>query len=258
MMSYLSSAKRIAGTISRISRESGIAGLYAATREWAAVRAKYVRIDGCKFLLDAVPNHEVKLQLIRKSYESFERRAVQRYITPDHSVIELGGCLGIVGCITNRILLNKKSHVVVEANPNVVPLIAANKALNDCQFEILNAAIAYGQPYVTFSPNPELPSNSLHDNAGPESVTVKTISLMNLLEQRKIGTFTLICDIEGHEYDLVTHEADTLRRAKTIILETHARMIGEEKNSELLGILQQIGFRKIEEDATVVVLQQTA
>ncbi len=88
-------------------------------------------------------------------------------------------------------------------------------------------------------------------------VTVKTIRLGDIVRQRTIDSFTLICDIEGYEYDLVQHEADVLKSAETIILETHVRINGEAKNSEMLGKLESIGFRKIDEESSVVVLRRS-
>ncbi|HET9086826.1 MAG TPA: FkbM family methyltransferase, partial [Acidobacteriaceae bacterium] len=120
------------------------------------------------------------------------------------------------------------------------------------------AAVAYGCRSVTFRPSSELPSNSLREKHGGELVTVNTITLGKILDEREIGAFTLICDIEGHEYELVQHEAEVLKRASVIILETHARMIGESKTSELLLKLEEIGFLKIDEEATVVVLARSA
>jgi hypothetical protein len=109
-----------------------------------------------------------------------------------------------------------------------------------------------------FSPAFDTPSNSLRENNGSDLVTVNTVVLGDIIRQRNIDSFTLICDIEGHEYDLVQNEADVLMHAEIIILETHARMIGEAKNSELLGKLEEIGFKKIDEEATVVVLRRSA
>jgi hypothetical protein len=65
-----------------------------------------------------------------------------------------------------------------------------------------------------------------------------------------------VCDIEGLEYDLVCQEADVLRNADTIIMETHARYIGEEKFRAMMTKLEQLGFRIVEQIGFVVVLQQ--
>jgi FkbM family methyltransferase len=256
-MSGWSTLRRVAGTVRNEVRQGGFAGLCHSTHDWMACRQHYTRIDSCKFDLAAVPNSDVRMQLARKSYESYERDAVRRCIRPYFPIVELGGCLGIVACITDR--FKKPSiHVVVEANPTVIPILQSNRALNHCKFEIVNAAIAYGVSTVTFTPNPELPSNSLRQCDGAGAVTVKATQLKPLLQDRGIHQFTLICDIEGHEYDLVQNEAETLESASLIILETHARMIGEEKTCAMMQRLSEIGFTRVEEAATVVVLQRGA
>ena len=210
-----------------------------------------------KHILRKISNTAVKLQLIKKEYEEFERRAVRDYVRPDAPVVELGGCLGVVACITNRALNKGTLHVVVEANPRVISLIEENRSRNGCNFELLNAAIAYGKPTVTFCPSFNIPSNSLRESNGADSVTVNTVGLGEIIRERNIDSFTLIFDIEGHEYDLVQNEAEVLMHAGIIILETHARMIGEAKNSELLAKLKEIGFEKIDEEATVMVLKRS-
>jgi hypothetical protein len=88
-------------------------------------------------------------------------------------------------------------------------------------------------------------------------VTVGTTRLRDIVTERGYGSFTLICDIEGHEYDLIRHEADVLQKAHTIILETHARLIGEAKTQELLERLKEIGFSMIEKESFVLVLKRS-
>jgi FkbM family methyltransferase len=249
--------KRKFGTAARILRDRGLVGFVLAVREWIAIRADCVKLDGCAFTLK-ISDQDVKLRLVRKQYEEFERRVARQYIRPELPVVELGSCIGVVACVTNRVLQKGKLHVVVEANPLAIPIIETNRALNQCTFEILNAAIAYDRPTVTFCPSVTLDSNSLRNNSGSDPVTVETMSLRDIVHQRQIGPFTLICDIEGHEYDLVQHEADVLRLAEIIILETHARIIGDAKTSELLDKLTEIGFTKIDEQATVLVLKRSA
>ena len=252
----VSTFRRVFGTASRILRDEGVGGLSSAVREWLAVRRKYVKLDGCTFALRALPNAAIRPVFIRGEYEEFERRAVREYVRRDSPVVELGGCLGVVARITNRALNKGTLHVVVEANPRVISLIEENRSRNKCSFELLNAAVAYGQPTVTFSPSFDMPSNSLRENNGADLVTVNTVSLGEIIRQRNIDSFTLICDIEGHEYDLVQNEAEVLKRAEIIVLETHARMIGEAKNSELLAKLKEVGFETIDEEATVMVLKR--
>ena len=54
---------------------------------------------------------------MRGSYEHEERELIRRWLKPEDHVIEFGACLGIVSCVTNKLLKDKTRHVVVEANP---------------------------------------------------------------------------------------------------------------------------------------------
>lgn len=225
----------------------------------AARDVKTVELDGCRFTLE-VPADAVKVSLLKGRYERFERDAVVRYLDPQYPVIELGACLGVVACVTNRLLKDPRKHVVVEANPQVVPVIKKNRELNGSQFEVLNVAIAYDQAMVSFAPSPDPRGTSLRNSEqswieGPQ-VTVPATGLGKIAEERGFESFTLICDIEGHEYELIQREASIVNRARMIIIETHGRMIGEEKNSEILARLEGMGFRTVAEDSGTLVLKR--
>jgi hypothetical protein len=82
----------------------------------------------------------------------------------DLPVIELGGALGVVACVTNKLLAQPSAHVVVEANPLAIPPLTVNKEANHCAFEIVNRAIAYGVDSVTFNPTVDIASNSIESD----------------------------------------------------------------------------------------------
>lgn len=219
-------------------------------------RNESVDLDGCTFTLKGISSVSMRRALLNREYESFERRAAITHVSPEYPVIELGACIGVVACVTNRIISDPTSHVVVEANPSVIQVLEENKRRNHCKFEILNRAIAYSGPSVTFAETTDYWGNSLQRDSSEAVVTVKTTSLGQIVAERGYGAYTLICDIEGHEYDLVRHEADALRGAQTIILETHARMIGEAKTLKLLESLRIMGFDETERDSFVYVLRR--
>ena len=263
-MPNISILSRKVRTASALLRREGLRGLSEKLRRdadlWlayvAARRIKSVSLDGCAFNVEKMPDTPMKLALVRNEYEDFERQAVLRYVRPEYPVVELGGCIGVVSCITNRILRNPKMHVVVEPSPNVIPFLQSNRDANHCEFEILNRAIAYDRPSVTFVETMDYWGNALKSEAGKDMVTVGTTSLGDILSERGFQTFTLICDIEGHEYDLVQHEGELLQKADTIILETHARMIGTAKTQTLLNAIKELGFHMIDEGSLVVVLRR--
>ena len=214
-------------------------------------------LDGCTFDLGRLPNTSMKLALLEDGYEALERRAVQRYLNINEPIIELGACIGVVACITNRLLVNPKMHVVVEVNPNAIPLLEDNRRRNQCQFEILNAAIAYNTDTVTFQPAGDLWANGLGQRNGEAAVTVRTIRLQDIANQRGFDSFTLICDIEGYEHDLVFNESEVLQKVNLLILETHARVIGDDKNSAMLRKLEETGLRAIDQDSYVLVMARS-
>jgi len=264
-MLKLRDLQRMFVTAKCVVRDGGIGGLFSTTmqrarlaRQLSASRnIKSVDIGTCTFDLGNLPNLPIKLALLNKTYEDFERRAVLQYVRPELPVIELGACIGVVACITNKLLNNPADHVVVEANPNVLPHLNENRVANSCEFEILNAAIAYDRDSITFVPSMDFWGSSLEQKNGGDPVTVKTLRLRDVISAKNFKAFTLICDIEGYEYDLVRHEAEVLGKADTIILETHARYIGEPKTSELLSTLKQMGFKTVNQDSVTYVLRRS-
>jgi FkbM family methyltransferase len=235
--------------------------IWLRSRLRAMAHKKSVELDGCTFSLRSIPDSFTKLFLLTNRYELPERRAVVRHLRRDLPVIELGGALGVVACITNKLLEDPTSHVVVEANPLAIAQLKLNKESNHCGFEIVNRAIAYGVDTVTFSPAVDLAGTSIDADGtqleGTERpVTVEATQLGKLVGGHGFGRFSLVCDIEGKEYDLVCHEIEVLKSADAIIMETHARIIGEEKIKLMMNKLTDIGFEVVQEDDYVITLRQ--
>jgi FkbM family methyltransferase len=237
--------------------------LWLRLRLKAMARKKTTELDGCTFTLETIPDSLTKLFLLDGRYELPERRAVKKHLRRDLPVIELGGALGVVACVTNKLLAQPADHIVVEANPLAIPTLTSNKERNHCAFEIVNRAIAYGVDTVTFSPTVDIASNSIESDGtelyGTEKpVTVKAVHLKDLVADHGFARFSLVCDIEGKEYDLVNHEIEVLQKADVIVMETHARLIGEDKNRLLIKKLTEIGFTIVEEDGFVITMRQSA
>jgi FkbM family methyltransferase len=237
--------------------------LWLRLRLKAMAHKKTTELDGCTFNLETIPDSLTKLFLLDGRYELPERRAVKKHLRRDLPVIELGGALGVVACVTNKLLAQPAAHVVVEANPLAIPPLTSNKERNHCAFEIVNRAIAYGVDAVTFSPTVDIASNSIESDGtelyGTEKpVTVKAVHLESLVAEHGFARFSLVCDIEGKEYDLVYHEIEVLKKADVIVMETHARLIGEDKNRVLINKLTEIGFEIVEEDGFVITMRQSA
>jgi FkbM family methyltransferase len=216
-------------------------------------RNKVIWLNGCRFDLRELPNTPMKLELLSGGYEQPERNAALRYIRAEWPVVELGGCIGVVACITNKLLRDPKAHLVLEANPSVITHLNSNRSANNCSFRVINKALAYNTETVTFRPLRDFWGNSLlHDGSDPP-VTVAATQLREILQEEKFEKFALICDIEGQEYELVMREAESLRVAELIIMEVHPHMIGEEKVQTILSKLTNLGFKMLDRSSLVVV-----
>jgi len=216
-----------------------------------------VRLDGCKFSIakDRVPANVVDL-LLSDLYEEPERKVLQRFLDPALPVIELGACIGVVSCLTNRRLQHPENHVVVEANPALLPLLEDNRARNGCEFKIVHAAVSHNAETITFNVDDNILASSVHGDER-RGVAVSTVTLERLLNEHGWQRATLICDIEGAELQLVEHELKTLsERVATIIMELHDRIVGQEPTQQMLASLQSAGFKIVNTDGDVVVLEK--
>lgn len=208
------------------------------------LRGDKVRLDGLVFDVGhpAIPTR-TKAWFLWDRYERPERNAVRLLLDPALPVVELGGSIGVVACVTNHLLRIPARHVVVEANPALLPLLRANRDRNGADFRILGRALAYGRDAVEFGYQTSLGGSV---GGSGETARVPTITLAEILEDSGWDRCTLIVDIEGAEVDLVRHEVDVLRRCvATLIMETHPHFVGTEPNAEILRMLAEAGFQSV-------------
>lgn len=218
-----------------------------------------VRIEGCRFSVrnPAIPT-AAKSRFLFDRYEPSERAAIKKFLDPSLPVVEFGGSIGVVACLTNRRLRDPARHVVVEANPDLIPLLEKNRELNGCRFAVLHRAVAYGGPTVTFHQNDDFVSSSVQLRAA-RSVTVPAVTLRDVAGQFGFDRFTLICDIEGGEIDLVRFDEDVLReRVETFIVEVHETIAGPAATRGMLARLESLGFEPVFADWETYVLQKRA
>lgn len=257
-------------TAKRVYAQHGLTGIASAIRErlravrqhlhhwwWAEHpvlgrlvewRGDVVKVDGLSFSV-AHPSisRGVKGLFVLNRYERAERHALRKYLNPDRPVIELGASLGVVSCLTNRRLANHTQHVVVEANPNLIPLLAANRERNNCEFEILLGAVAYDDYAVDFMISDSILASSATQMdtrfSIAKTVKVRAITLKELIERYEFSNCTLICDIECGEVELVRREIDIIRaHVSTVIMEIHTTTLDAETVVEVMSALTGAGF----------------
>jgi FkbM family methyltransferase len=205
-----------------------------------------VRMHGLKFSVDnPLVTTRHKSTLFFGRYEVEEVALARRYLDPELPLVELGGSIGVVACVTNRLLSRPERHVVVEASPVLLPTLEANRTMNGCKFSIEHAALAYHTDAVEFP----LEGHFLHGriNGSDKTARVQAVTLGKLLEKYEFETINLVSDIEGAEIELVEQEPEILRdRVKTLVMETHACFRGEEQVLAMLAALARLGFEPVD------------
>lgn len=203
------------------------------------------KANGCIYLIPKdITRLSFRACFLTNAYEIDERRMVGKFIRPEDSVLELGACMGIVSCITNKLLRDPARHLAVEANPFCLPALHRNRDLNECAFLVENCA-ASNQKEVTFFLHPKFIVGGTAKLKSTLPVRVPGRSLPELFE--RYGSFSvLIMDIEGSELEILESSVATLQKFRLVIIELHDWVIGAEGVNRCREILQQAGFTMAE------------
>lgn len=200
------------------------------------------RADGCEF---EIPRHltpvAYRAGFLGNSYEAQERELIRQFIRGDDRVLEVGACLGIVSCVTNKLLRDNTRHVVVEGNPLCIPALHRNREINRCGFLVEHCALS-SQADVTFYLHPQYIVGGTTQRRSNRPVRVPGRTLQEL--DARYGPFSvLVMDIEGAELDALSPAADLLKNYRAVIIELHEWAIGAEKVERCREILRGAGLQ---------------
>lgn len=197
-----------------------------------------------------------------KVYEAEEVQFVNRYLNKDAKVLELGACLGVVSCVTNKKLSNPKNHIVVEANPNLITEIEKHRADNSCLFEIENKMVSdqvkneffiYNIP-VSGSQDKKTHNSKILDSC--ERIEVPGVTFEALEEKHNINFDTLIMDIEGGEFYLIDQNESFFKKMKLMIIEFHPNMLNGKTMDHYLNKFSNMGFKNVAENNSSYVFEK--
>jgi FkbM family methyltransferase len=200
--------------------------------------------DGCTFTIPKdVTTRSYRACFLRGDYEHEERALIREWIRPEDCVIELGACLGVVSCVTNKLLADKSRHVIVEANPFCIPTIYRNREINRAGFLVEHCAVGLERE-VTFYLHPVYIVGGTSQRASNRPVRLPAKSLRQLEEER--GPFSaLIIDIEGSEREVFEDSRDLLKRYRLVIAELHDWAIGNDGVERCREILRDSGLQLV-------------
>jgi len=175
-------------------------------------------------------------------YEKEERKYLAQYLHKDAKVLELGACLGVVSGITNSLLDNPEHHVVVEANPALIPWIEKNRDHNGASYKIEHCIIS-DEPEITFYIDDIIVLGSTKRSQGkPVNIPGKRIGELEAAHGFQFDT--LVMDIEGGELDFFETNQHLLSQFRQIFMEVHpfGGMLTEEEVARCERILRRAGM----------------
>lgn len=236
-------------------RKYGVGGIIARKADWYSQLwggwrvergGNVINLDGMTFSLDW-PHFTLSLKntISKGQYEAEERELVRRWLPADVPVVELGGGLGAVSCLANRKLADPKRHLVVEANPAMVPVLERNRDINGCQFTVTNKALGYDADTITMEIDQDFVASSAVGmvTSTAHTVQVPATGVAAAMADQGFDRVGIICDIEGAEAELVKREFPVLgEKIRYILAELHPLVIGEAATAELKESLLQLGF----------------
>jgi len=195
-------------------------------------------------------------RFMQNKYEKEEATHLSQYISPNDSVLELGSCLGYVSCLTNKLLQNKEQHVVVEANPNLIPWIEKNREENNCLFKIEHCIISLEKKNEFYIHELIVGGSTKRKTAHKIAVEGTTFSALE--KKYAMGFNTLIMDIEGGELDLFRKHRDEIGKFQKIFYEVHpfANILTIEEALECEKILTDLGFNLLLRDGNFQVWEK--
>lgn len=202
-------------------------------------------------------------QVIRKGrYEASEVRLLRKILRPRDRVLELGAGIGVVSTAA-AMVTGPDRVVVVEANPNLMPIISETHALNGVTgVRVLNG-VGVSVPNdgtATFYLREDFWASSLEapheqETVQVTSVAVPKIDLNTILREHRPSVFVL--DIEGGELDLLP--GLDLSSCRSVVIELHPKVYQLDGIARCFDALRSKGFAydaKQSRGGTVVVFSR--
>jgi FkbM family methyltransferase len=215
-----------------------LAGMY-----FTLLRKEKIKLNGVELLVPYdVTDIRLRGQFQIGSYEKRERLYLKEYLHPESSVLELGGCLGVVACVANRLLKHPERHVVVEANPRMIPYMERNRAHTGSSFFIENCVIS-NSPSNEFYIGPTIGESSMR-RKWSEKISVRGKTVADLEQTHNLKFDTLIMDIEGAELGFLRENRQWLKQLHTVMLEIHPHpeLLSDDEVAECRTILESAGL----------------
>jgi FkbM family methyltransferase len=203
-----------------------------------------VKLNNVLLRLDH-PSISMKLRerIAQGLYERQEAKCILQAGRQGDRLLEIGAGIGYISCLA-ALSGNFEAITVVEANPELIPIIEEHHKLNRVQAHLLNGA-AVGEPVsvgekVAFYLRKDFWASSM--SAKPPGYTkcvdIPKICVQDLIRELKPTFF--VCDIEGGEIDLIP--SLSFEGVAKVMIELHQRVIGRRGMQTIFDAMSAKGF----------------
>jgi FkbM family methyltransferase len=185
------------------------------------------------------------------TYELPERQLILKHLAPDSHVLELGGCIGVVSCLVNSLLTDRHAHIVVEANPFLIPFLERNRDVNGAKFSVEHCVVTRATEAIL-----SLAADMDSSKAGDHGLTVPTLTCENIEARYQLSFDTLVMDIEGAESEFIKENRLLFQKVKLIVVEFHPSIRGVAETEGLRKLLVEYGLTKVDHKLTTEVYRR--
>ncbi|WP_424812570.1 FkbM family methyltransferase [Roseococcus sp. YIM B11640] len=202
------------------------------------------RVNGLRFgVPGALTNRHFRGRFLLGLYELPERLLLARYLRRGATVLELGGCLGVVSCLVNRRLRDPSRHVVVEAHPQLVRWLRANRDRNGAGFAVEPGMVAREAGARDFWTAEAIVSGSTSvAHRGSDALRIPAQPVEEIEARHGLKFDALIIDIEGGEIEFLRDHPSLLARSRLVVVEFHPMFVGEAACEQGRRALEQAGL----------------
>lgn len=180
--------------------------------------------DGVQLKLTGL--HPVTIGRYRAGDTEKEEQALIRSLPKNKPIVEIGSGVGYITTLMNR--RTNKTHIALEPNPTIFPLLSKTKELNDATFEPVHAAYHPSDKKVEF-PTTKFFKTVTYDRSIENTTRISAMSLGEIIEEFELSGFHLHVDIEGSEELLLKEEMDILsHNCSSFSLEFHRRRVNND------------------------------
>jgi FkbM family methyltransferase len=201
-----------------------------------------------KMYLDLNDRGICEVLTLYKTRESFSTDYIQKIVTDDMIVIDIGANIGYYALMESQ--LASKGHVyAIEPDPRNFKLLTKNMGLNNCKnVSAYNFAIGSEKNYLDLNIYDCCNYSSfIHTPKGKvlDTVRVQVIPLDMFIESNLTAKPHFIrMDVEGFEYEILRGSTVTLQTVSPLIIciEMHPHLMSKEHTLECIKIMKENNF----------------